>query len=406
MLAAAAELAQPVSMPANAPLSVRTCRSWDELEQFREQWNILLEANTASSIFQTPEWLTSWWQAFGPGRSLLGLVFSDASDKVVGIAPLYADPTYFLGSTLTTLRMAGAGSGDSDALDFITAPGYESRCAAAFTQWLATQKGWHMCALETMPQNSLVAQSVLQRAAEAGWNIDSTLTPNFILDLPATWPQYVSSLESSFRPLLTRYPKRLKSRFSVRYARCEHVDDLKNQLQALFDLHQMRWMGRGKTGAFASNERRDFYLRMASAFLKRGWLEFWLLELDGETVGAQFCFRYNDTVSLLQEGFHPKFASEKIGYALKAHLLEEIIGSGAKHYDFLGGNDPYKAKFGARQASYLNVFIAGPSRLGRLYLAVQRHKRSAKAWLKDNFTLQLVTASRSKTAPDASGASR
>ena len=57
-----------------------------------------------------------------------------------------------------------------------------------------------------------------------------------------------------------------------------------------------------------------------SAFLQRGWLEFWRLELNGETVGAQFCFRYNDTVSLLQEGFHPKYAGEKIGYALKAHL--------------------------------------------------------------------------------------
>jgi CelD/BcsL family acetyltransferase involved in cellulose biosynthesis len=406
MLAAATDFTQPVSELADAALSVRTCRSWVELERLRESWNSLLQANRASSIFQTPEWLASWWQAFGRNRSFLGLLFSDANGKIVGIAPFYADRTHFLGSTLTILRMAGAGSGDSDALDFITAPGYESHCATAFTHWLAGQNGWHVCALETMPQNSLVAQSLLQRAEESGWNIDSTFTPNFIIDLPATWPEYVSSLEPSFRPLLTRYPKRLKSRFSVRHLRCEHAEDLKNHLQTLFDLHQMRWTGRGETGAFASNERRNFYEQMSSAFLKRGWLEFWLLELDGETVGAQFCFRYNDTVSLLQEGFHPKYAAEKIGYALKAHLLEEIIGSGARRYDFLGGNDCYKAKFGARQASYLNIFIAGPSRLGRLYLAVQKQKRSAKAWLKDNFPPQLVAAMRSKTAPDASGPSQ
>jgi hypothetical protein len=27
--------------------------------------------------------------------------------------------------------------------------------------------------------------------------------------------------------------------------------------------------------------------------------------LDVEKVGALFCFRYNDTVSILQVGFHP-----------------------------------------------------------------------------------------------------
>ena len=37
----------------------------------------------------------------------------------------------------------------------------------------------------------------------------------------------------------------------------------KTQLQTLFDLHQMRWTGRGETGAFAGHARRDFYYRMA-----------------------------------------------------------------------------------------------------------------------------------------------
>jgi CelD/BcsL family acetyltransferase involved in cellulose biosynthesis len=394
MLAAETELDQPASVPDSASLSVRICRSWEELEEFRTQWNFLLEANPSSSIFQTSEWLAAWWQAFGRNKSLLCLLFADSHGATVGIAPLYADRTHFLGLPITRLRMVGAGSGDSDGLDFIVSPGYESQCTEAFIGWLAGQKDWHVCELETLPQKSLVAEYLLRRIQEVGWSIDSTLTPNFIVDLPATWPQYLSSLESSFRPLLTRYPKRLQSRFSVKFTRCEKVEDLKEQLPILFDLHQMRWTRRGEIGAFADNERRDFYRRMANAFLQRGWLEFWRLELNGETVGAQFCFRYNNTVSLLQEGFHPKYAAEKIGYALKAHFLEEMIRIGATRYDFLGGADPYKAKFGARQANYLNLFLAGPSKLGRLYLASQKQKRNAKAWLKSKLPVGLVAALR------------
>jgi CelD/BcsL family acetyltransferase involved in cellulose biosynthesis len=392
MLAGLTETALPLeSCPRAEECTVHICRSWEELEQFCERWNSLLRANPAASIFQTPEWLAAWWQAYGRNRDLFGLVFADSTGAIVGILPLYADRTRFLGLSLTILRMVGAGSGDSDGLDFITAPGYASECAQAFISWLSEQKEWQICALETLPQNSQVADCIYHGIQESGMDIDSTLTPNFIIDLPATWAQYVSSLNSSFRPLLTRYPKRLQSRFTVKFSRCEDPDDLKVQLQALFDLHQMRWTGRGETGAFAGNERRDFYHRMATAFLQRGWLEFWRLELNGETVGAQFCFRYNDTVSLLQEGFHPKYASEKIGYALKAHFLEEMIRTGAKRYDFLGGDDPYKSKFGARQENYLNLFISGPSKVGRLYLQVQKKKRGLKAWVKRKLPAALMT---------------
>ena len=402
MLVAEIELAQPASMPESVPVSVRICRTWNELEQFRDQWNILLQANPTSSIFQTPEWLAAWWQAFGQNTRLVCLLFADSHGVTVGIAPLYADRTRFLGLSLTRLRMVGAGSGDSDGLDFIVSPGYERQCAEAFISWLAGQREWHVCELETMPQKSLTAQSLLGRTQEAGWTIDSTLIPNFIVDLPATWQQYLSSLEPSFRPLLTRYPKRLQSRFSVKFTRCEKVENLKEQLPILFHLHQMRWTGRGETGAFARTDRRDFYQRMASAFLQRGWLEFWQLELNGEAVGAQFCFRYNNTVSLLQEGFHPKYAEEKIGYAMKAYLLKEMIRAGAARYDFLGGADPYKAKFGARRENYVSLFIAGPSKLGRLYLALQKQKRKARAWLKSRLPADLVATVRRIAKPHVS----
>jgi CelD/BcsL family acetyltransferase involved in cellulose biosynthesis len=407
MLAAQTKTALPLESRLMAEVcTVHICRTWDELEQFRERWNSLLRANPASSIFQTPEWLTSWWQAYGRNRDLFALVFEDSTGAIVGILPLYADQARFLGLSLTTLRMVGAGSGDSDGLGFITAPGYARDCAKAFIAWLAAQKKWHVCALETFLQHSLVAEYLFQGIQESGMSLDSTLTPNFIIDLPPTWQQYVGSLESSFRPLLTRYPRRLQSRFTVKFSRCENADDLKAQLETLFRLHQMRWTGRGETGAFASNERRDFYYQMATAFLQRGWLEFWHLELNGETVGAQFCFRYDDKVSLLQEGFHPRYAAEKIGYALKAHLLEEMIRTGARRYDFLGGADPYKAKFGAHQENYLNLFIAGPSKLGRLYLQMQKQKREIKAWVKRKLPARVAAAVRGHATSRATEPSR
>ena len=407
MVAAHTETAFPVkSLPAANECTVRICRTWEDLERLRPSWNRLLLTNPASSIFQTPEWLAAWWQAFARNKDLLGLVFTDAEGHALGIAPLYREQNSFFGRTLITLRMVGAGSGDSDALDFITSPGTEEVCAEAFIAWLELQEDCDVCALETLPQNSLVARQLRSRLQEAEWSVDTTFTPNFVVDLPAAWPQYLDSLEPSFRPLLTRYPRRLQSRYNVRFIRCECVQDLKDHLGILFQLHQMRWTGRGEPGAFASTDRRDFYFSMAAAFLQRGWLEFWLLELDGEIVGAQFCFRYNDTVSLLQEGFHPKYGAEKIGYALRAHVLEEMIRGGAQRYDFLGGDDPYKAKFGAHQKNYLNLTFAGPSRIGRMYVAAQRRKRQIKTWLKSKLPAGVLARLRRGSAAHVPSASK
>jgi CelD/BcsL family acetyltransferase involved in cellulose biosynthesis len=210
------------------------------------------------------------------------------------------------------------------------------------------------------------------------------------VDLPRTWNQYIEMLASDFRPLLTRYPRRLQSRFSVNISRLQRVEDLSAALQTLFTLHQMRWTGRGEPGAFADPRRRDFYLRMAKAFLQRGWLELWSLTLENETVATQFCFRYRDTVSLLQEGFHPKYTTEKVGYALRAHVLQAMIATGARRYDFLGGADAYKARFGSRQGKYLNLYFAGASWKGRLILILRQRSRALKAWLKTHLPQRVL----------------
>lgn len=366
---------------AQPSVTIRVCRTWTELENFRSEWNHLLQISSQSSIFQTPEWLAAWWQSFGASKELLALIFSDQNTQPVGLALLYSEQERFLGLPLHVLRMVGAGSGDSDALDFIIAPGYEQLCAQAFLSWLSSNRACDICALETLPQDSVTAHHLSTFTRKHGLQFHSEILPNFFIDLPAAWPDYLASLEPRFRPLLTRYPKRLHSRFNVSIIRCEHEGDLESSLEALFTLHQMRWTSRGEAGAFSSAERRDFYLRMGHAFQSRGWLEFWLLKLDDEIAAAQFCFRYGTTVSLLQEGFDPKYTAEKVGYALRAHVLQEMIRTGATRYDFLGGTDAYKLKFGARCGSYLTLRLAGTLR-GRVYLAARHRKQQLKQLLK------------------------
>lgn len=371
--------------------SVEIFCSWDEFIKLKDDWERLLDAMSEPSIFITPDWLGSWWKAYGADKELLALIFRDLHQRVIAIAPFYRQRSGPLRSR--RLRLLGAGSGDSDALDFIVEPGAEPAVAAAFLDWLAKNHQWTVCSLETLSKNSGFAGCLQQSLQKMRWSVLSEESVNYVIDLPETWQAYLQNLDPKFRPLLTRYPKRLHTRYQgVRISRCEDAAELKAALQTLFELHQMRWTGRGEAGAFSSAERRHFYVEMAEAFLRRGWLEFWRLEIEGRTCATQFCFRYRDTVSLLQEGFDPKYAADKIGYALRAHVLETMIQTGAKHYDFLGGSDSYKPKFGASTGSYLTLHFAGPSLLGRIELARERRTRQVRRWLRNNLPQRLVAA--------------
>jgi CelD/BcsL family acetyltransferase involved in cellulose biosynthesis len=194
----------------------------------------------------------------------------------------------------------------------------------------------------------------------------------------------VDGLANSFRPLVTRYPRRLSNRFTMRVYRSDDPGRLPEALTLLFRLHQKRWHLAHEPGSFASAERQDFYGRMAAAFLERGWLEFWFLELDGRAVAAEFCFAYRGSVYLLQEGFDPDFAADKVGYALRAALLKYFLESGARRYDFLGGFNVHKRNWGATPGIYQNLCFARPHSLGSCHIALDAWGAQGKEWLRQH----------------------
>ena len=85
----------------------------------------------------------------------------------------------------TTLRIVGAGSGDSDALDFTVLPGYEQSCAQAFVS-LACQKPRMACLCDGDPAAEFANSAISLRLASKNCTGASTPrhTPNFVIDLP------------------------------------------------------------------------------------------------------------------------------------------------------------------------------------------------------------------------------
>jgi CelD/BcsL family acetyltransferase involved in cellulose biosynthesis len=374
------------------PLQVRTVRTWNELEAIRPAWEKILQGAEALTIFSTLEWLGAWWKAFAKDKDIVAPVFSNSDGEIVGVAPLQAD---LIETTLPfrvrRLRFLGDGSEDSDNLDLIIRAGYETACTEAFLSWLGSNTDWDVCELNTLALDSAALPLLISDLKRRRWTLRRLESPRTTILLPDTWESYLEqAISKKEKTKIGYYTNRLQRRFRVSITKCDNVKELPASLATLFGLHQKRWELKGGTGAFSSLERRELYYNMAPTFAERGWLEFWILQLDGKPAAVQYGFRYRNSVYSLQEGFDPAYSSERVGYVLRAHVLKTLIGQGVRQYDFLGGEEQSKVRWGAQIGGYADIHFARPMTRGSIFLRMDQATSALKNWFRTNLPAPIL----------------
>jgi CelD/BcsL family acetyltransferase involved in cellulose biosynthesis len=370
---------------------VHCIRDLAELETLRPAWEALLAQIPTASIFNTWEWLGPWWRAYGGGRELLVLAFFDEAEELVGLAPLArVEGRIAPGFRLQMLEFMGDGSEDSDNLDILAVPGLEGRIAKELLRYLTSEgPAWDAIALNLFPDDSAVVSALRDELQGLRWKTIERTHPWCVLHLPDNWDAYLRQVSPKERDNIRYYERRLLRRCTTRFYKCATPEELPVCLQALFDLHQMRWTQRGEPGSFAWDARRAFYHDLSRELLARNQLEFWLLDVNDKPAAAQFGFRYRDTVFALQQGFDLQYAALCVQDVLRAHVLRQIISEGVRHYDFLGGVNVRKERWGPEVRQYAHLHFARPWTRGSLYLQTLHKASEGKEWLREHLPTPL-----------------
>ena len=366
-------------------LEIRTYRSLDELQTIGARWEELLANYPLATTFSTPEWLVSWWQSFGKDQKLLVAGFF-AESRLVALAP-FSLTSIRLAKTvsLRQLRLMGDGSKDSDNLDLPVRPGFESRFAASLLNFLEGERNfWDFGEFNTLPQQSPGANAFRELLGGKKWVALEKQSPASAIALPATWEEYLRGLSAKERGKIGLRTRRLEKKYEVRIRRCVEPGETDSLLRALYELHGKHWQRRGLPGTLHQLARRQFYGELSRLLLARRRLEFWVLELKEKIVAAQFGLRHGTSVFSLQEGFDPDYAADSVGYVLRSQVLKQLIADGVRRYDFLGGADESKMRWGAQAGHYLDLSFARPFSTGAAYLRAQQCAERSKSWLRRN----------------------
>jgi CelD/BcsL family acetyltransferase involved in cellulose biosynthesis len=315
-------------------------------ERYGDEWRRIAAQSPAATVFQSWEWNASWWRHNRGGKRLWAQVYTE-NGAVVGFSALYLPP---VGLPLRTARFVGTGG--SDYLDLVAAPGYEARIAATFRSFLRESPRWDWCDLQQVRPGA--AAEGLPGAAV--WQGETCP----YLPLAESWDGFRKSLGKKLRSNIGYYERSLEKQFTVEY-RLATRETLDSDLAAFFELHQKRWNRRWLPGAFASRAARAFHADAARSLLDAGMLRLHTLTLDGVTRAALYCFQKGSRCYYYLGGFEPEMARLSLGTVLTARAIRHAIEQdGAAEFDFLRGDEGYKYKWGAQDRYNLRLSITRP----------------------------------------------
>ncbi|HEX2698716.1 MAG TPA: GNAT family N-acetyltransferase [Acidimicrobiales bacterium] len=349
-------------------------RTLDALWALEREWRGLSAAGRMRNPFLTWEWVSSWMECFSGSNRPNVVMVRGPGGELVGIAPLVRRTRRYRGVPVRELAFVGTGPAAPDHLDVLCMDGAEEDVAGAVLGHLRGGRyGFDLLTLRGAAAGSPLVSRLL--AAVPPDHRVTTEEPCPYVRLPSTWDEYLAGRSIEFAKNLRRRRRRLAEDHPS--ATCRRVDEpqaLDAAMDDLVRLHSSRFTG-PDGGAFADPGLERFHRMVARRFLAQGWLRLYMLEVDGRPIAVRYGFAHGGVFWAYITGYDQTFARYSPSTQLNAHAIGEAIAEGLHEFDFLQGDEQYKAEWTSDRRHDVNVTVPARAGLRALVSARKRVRR-------------------------------
>ncbi len=320
-------------------------------EKLKAEWNMLLHKSVTDSLFLSWEWQSAWWQTLGGGKACI-ITFREENGVLVGIAPMYWEDAEGGGIALSQV-----GCSVSDYLDVVIAKGSVGQVYTALLDTLTRADFPHwdvanFCNLPgASPANSQFKSVAEARGMKTDWRVQ-TVAP--IIPLPATWEDFLATLDKKQRHEVRRKLRRIEE-LPTRWYMIDRTEDIDAAVADFADLHRK---SSADKGAFMTTQMEGFFLQVCRRLFPCHWLQLQFLEVEGARAASMLNFVYNNNVLVYNSGYDPeKYGQYSPGIILNARAIQDAIVAKRAVFDFLRGDEEYKYRFGAHNTNVYELHI-------------------------------------------------
>jgi CelD/BcsL family acetyltransferase involved in cellulose biosynthesis len=316
-----------------------------QLGQWYEPWDDL--ATRAERPYVTPAWTLAWWRHLRPADAVLRVVLVLDADALIGVAPLFVQPT----RRPVTYRMLGLPY-DAPKQPLARA-GEERRVAATIAgALLAADPRADALELPGLPFDG-AWRSALQ-ASGAGAHLYEAAersVPVVPLD-GGSFDAWFGSKSRNFRQQMRRAGRRLEKAGGL-VTQAATAEEAASRIPGLIDLHEARWQARG-----GSSVVRPGLAQMLGDATRDlgvpGRARMWFAEVGDRLISAHLFVACGGRSSYWLGGFDDEWAAYHPGMLCLLAEVEHAFGSGQRLVDLGAGNHAYKQRL-----------ASGEERIGR-----------------------------------------
>jgi CelD/BcsL family acetyltransferase involved in cellulose biosynthesis len=325
-------------------------------------------------------WQSAWWRHYGGPRELCVLaVFDD--ERLAGVAPWYFET---LPGGGRVLRPLGTGEVCSDYLSILCRPEQEAALAAALAEFLSGRDApeWDAIHLDAVDGDDTAVARLAEELTARGAAARRRETHRcWRVALPGSWEEFLMMQSKSHRKQLRRTERASPLGGRARLHECDDATFARGW-EILVDLHQRRRQSLGQPGCFASPAFAAFHRAAAEQLLAQGQLRLSWLELDGRPAAAEYQVAGDDATYAYQSGVDPERLGDDAGRLMMMATIRRAIETGQRSFDFLRGDEPYKAHWRAAPRPAFDWRIAANTPRAKLRHGAWLATDNLKGWLK------------------------
>ena len=325
------------------------------------------------------DWHCSWWKAFG-GRHALRIYVMEQDGVVVGIAPFLVDR--WVGQN--RLRFIGSGRVCTDYGQIIVANEEDRQ---AFSEAIVADIQQSDC-IQMVELEGVSDQRVDQFFGDClndtHWCYERPLEPTWIISLPESWEKFVSLSNRTLRRKIRKAERRINSGEVTIRSTLDGLE-FEKAFEALVELHQRRFISKGKQGVFSDPRFTAFLKETAAALCAQGRAEIITAEKESTPFASQIYLISAAGPQLYQAGVCPDRMDHEPGHLMFTHAVRKSIENGYTTFDFLRGDEPYKPMWGAVRQPLLRIRYVSktltPTAVNQTYRALRQVKVRCKSWV-------------------------
>jgi CelD/BcsL family acetyltransferase involved in cellulose biosynthesis len=347
-------------------------------EKWSSDWRLLSQANPMLSM----EWLQAWWHTFGE-RHRLHILAVTQNDRLIAALPLY-EHTSGIGKQL---RFLGSGTACSDYMSPLVDRSCLADACRGLSEWMhecsrsGTWSHFDALRLDGVRADDPWAASLSEFSERCHYSIRAqSSVSSWELKLPSNWAELIASQRGKS---IQRKAKKAASRIQSGELIIRHYDkvsDYEEAMTHMVRLHQARRESAGDEGCFRDPQFAAFLRQAMKNMLARGTARFCLCEHQGKPIAAQMQLLSDTTVFMYQTGADPHYMHLEPGHSVIAGALMYAMECGHTTYDFLRGDEPYKAFWGASPVALNRIILAPRTLKAQTLEAVHRNLGWLRSW--------------------------